>query len=328
MSENTSKKWFFIRIPGKEKSIFIESESGEQEFLFRSFESGKIHSIKGKTQVYDENFAPFMNFGENPNYAIFTEKSYKDAFLSYLNAFRSSPVSKAILSRVIYKDLNNLVNIHQLFDQLCSHYPDAFVYFGDFGEYGLWGGATPEILLQYKNGKANTVALAGTKTTNNKADWTEKEVDEHKKVENFIESLDGYKSSKLMHKSPVYFHKAGFVYHQKSDFTFSIHEGDVLSFANELHPTPAICGTPRELSHSLISDVEIHKRDLYTGYLGIKNNQVNELDLYVNLRCFRLWKNKLYIFVGGGITEQSNLNDEWQETIEKSKTILKVFKDS
>ncbi|MDN3691954.1 chorismate-binding protein [Chryseobacterium tructae] len=44
---------------------------------------------------------------------------------------------------------------------------------------------------------------------------------------------------------------------------------------------------------------------------------------FVNLRCARLYKDSVHVFVGGGITAQSNPKKEWTETELKSEAILK-----
>ncbi|MBT8291401.1 MAG: chorismate-binding protein, partial [Muriicola sp.] len=46
---------------------------------------------------------------------------------------------------------------------------------------------------------------------------------------------------------------------------------------------------------------------------------------FVNLRCMELREDKAIIYVGGGITQDSDPEKEWQETIAKSRTILKVL---
>ena len=48
-------------------------------------------------------------------------------------------------------------------------------------------------------------------------------------------------------------------------------------------------------------------------------------ELYVNLRCMKLTAGIASIFVGGGITKDSIPEQEWQETIAKSKTMLGIL---
>tara|TARA_R110002050_G_scaffold282950_1_gene431081 strand:- start:217 stop:594 length:378 start_codon:yes stop_codon:yes gene_type:complete len=111
-----------------------------------------------------------------------------------------------------------------------------------------------------------------------------------------------------------------------------------------LHPTPAVCGLPKKTTKEFILKNENYNRAYYTGFLGElnfkeetsrsgnqrnKENQVyktikNTTSLYVNLRCMQLEDTKAYIYVGGGITQDSDPNKEWEETVAKSNTMLSV----
>ena len=48
-------------------------------------------------------------------------------------------------------------------------------------------------------------------------------------------------------------------------------------------------------------------------------------NLYVNLRCMQLQYQKALVYVGGGITKDSDPIDEFEETINKSYTMLKIL---
>ena len=47
--------------------------------------------------------------------------------------------------------------------------------------------------------------------------------------------------------------------------------------------------------------------------------------LFVNLRCMQIKGSTALLYVGGGITKDSIPEDEWEETVAKSKTMLKVL---
>lgn len=94
---------------------------------------------------------------------------------------------------------------------------------------------------------------------------------------------------------------------------------------NKLHPTPATCGLPKELSKEFILKNENYNREYYTGFLGEINK--NSTDLYVNLRCMKVsqQKNEVSIYIGGGITKSSIPQKEWEETVVKSEVMKKVL---
>ena len=96
-----------------------------------------------------------------------------------------------------------------------------------------------------------------------------------------------------------------------------------MSLVNQLHPTPAIAGLPIGEALNLISNTEIHSRKMYSGFLGRISE--DRTDLYVNLRCCQVISNQAFLYLGGGFTKDSNSNSEWDETENKSKTLLDVF---
>ena len=76
-------------------------------------------------------------------------------------------------------------------------------------------------------------------------------------------------------------------------------------------------------SFEYIVEHERYDREFYSGYIGLI--QGNEREYYVNLRSSQLFKDVIYIYVGGGITATSQAHKEWKETELKSSTILNAL---
>ncbi len=119
--------------------------------------------------------------------------------------------------------------------------------------------------------------------------------------------------------------KAGNVVHLKTQYNLSKEqtENKVGELIAGLHPTPAVCGLPRNKSYELIRKVEKHERGFYSGFIGPWNLS-GDSQLFVNLRCAEIYSDKLSLYVGGGLTAESKPEDEWQETVKKSQTLLSV----
>ena len=66
-----------------------------------------------------------------------------------------------------------------------------------------------------------------------------------------------------------------------------------------------------------------------TNRRNVENNayrvQKSVSDLYVNLRCMQIKNQNVLLYVGGGITKDSNAEAEWEETVHKSKIIKSVI---
>jgi hypothetical protein len=97
-----------------------------------------------------------------------------------------------------------------------------------------------------------------------------------------------------------------------------------------VHPTPAVCGLPKQSAKNFIRENEGYNREYYSGFLGELNLDLvtfktAQTDLFVNLRCVKILKDKAQLFIGCGITKDSNPEAEYIETINKSMTMKKII---
>ena len=188
-------------------------------------------------------------------------------------------------------------------------------------------GSTPEIILSGEKNEWNTVALAGTQPLQNgklPQVWDDKNRQEQDYVASYIRrqllSL-GIRST----ESGPYPAYAGALSHLKTDFHFSLkdnkNQGDLLKV---LHPTPAVCGLPKEEAYRFILENEGYDRKYYSGFIGWLDPE-GRTDLYVNLRCMHIEDEQLTLYAGGGLLASSELNDEWQETEKKLQTMRRIL---
>lgn len=96
-------------------------------------------------------------------------------------------------------------------------------------------------------------------------------------------------------------------------------KSDLYNLLKDLHPTPAVGGMPKDLAKNFILDNEGYDRSFYAGFAGYENE--NESEFFVNLRCAKIYSNKINLYVGGGIMPDSIPENEWKETELKSRTI-------
>jgi len=104
----------------------------------------------------------------------------------------------------------------------------------------------------------------------------------------------------------------------KTEFTFATQ--NIQNFINELHPSSAISGMPKHTAITNIKEAETHHRKLYTGYLGFEKG--DSINYFVNLRCMQVHKESATLYLGGGITKESILESEWEETEHKAQSLL------
>ncbi|EDP70579.1 isochorismate synthase entC [Flavobacteriales bacterium ALC-1] len=269
-----------------------------------------------------------------------------DLVTNGITEINKSSLDKVILSRVETHHLQS-INPIDLFKQLYNRYQNAMVYCWYHPKVGLWLGATPELLFKAEGKQLTTISLAGTQPykVKSKAIWTNKEFEEQQIVTNYItKQLEPY--TKQINVSNVETIRAGSLLHLKSRITSVIDDSSNLkSIIEALHPTPAVCGFPKQEAKDFILENENYNREYYTGFLGelnlkhlktrntnrrnVENNAYTvvktQSNFYVNLRCMQIKDKEALIYVGGGITRGSNPENEWEETVNKTATMTSIL---
>lgn len=261
----------------------------------------------------------FYTRNEEP--VCISSRDYLIEAQAMLNGFSLMGVDKAVYSRVKKKQFS--INASKsLFDSLCAAYPNAFVYLLSSEELGTWIGASPETLIAGTQKSITSVALAGTKAAEEKRDWSEKEWKEHLFVADAIKEALHSNQFVVEQEEDTQTVINGPVQHLKTVFhAYSKGGKSPWELAMDLHPTPAVAGTPRQNAVDLLLSREMHQRELYTGIIGWYSEK--RVSLYVNLRCAQLQQQAAFLYVGGGYTIDSIPEQEWEETEKKALTLLR-----
>ncbi len=304
------------RFPGKE--IVQKMGSFEKQVSFSSF-GFVVSSFNGEEKyLFVEKEQQASEITNKKIFSINKEEYLKQGE-KLVAAIRNLGIQKTVLSRIETQefDTNKALDLFYLLEK---QYPTAFVYCFFDETLGTWLGASPEILFQKFGNSGFTVALAATKKVSDSSSWNQKESLEQAFVSDFIlERLNKIEISDIEQTGP-YEHQAGPVKHLKTDFSFSIDSHSSFEIMDALNPTPAVSGLPQSISLELIDLLEKHQRELYAGFIGLVEE--NQASVYVNLRCCQLSQGKIHLYLGGGYTKDSDPQHEWEETVNKSKTIF------
>ena len=328
-------------------SVFNVNSFDEKGFVFAPFNSeSPIILLKFDVFLQQTYKSSIVMSKQEIEYVSNTEgkETHIDIVKKAISKIENSEFKKVVVSRKI--EVNCTKDPFLLFSSLLQKYASAFCYLWYHPEVGMWLGATPEILLKLENKRLTTMSLAGTKSyeKDKEVTWGTKELEEQNLVTEYITSALKNKVDKLLY-SKVESIRAGNLWHLRTKLTADIKNESLKSILQVLHPTPAVCGMPKEETKFFILEEENYNRAYYTGYLGelnfkeenlrttrrknTENNAYKSIktvtELYVNLRCMQLKDGKAILYVGGGITKDSNPEKEWKETVNKSKTMMYIL---
>jgi isochorismate synthase len=250
-----------------------------------------------------------------------TKEAYIDRATNLVSLLHSTSLEKLVYSRIKSEKLS--ISGKTLFERLESAYPNAFVYYFKDPILGEWIGASPEVLIKGTDQSFESMSLAGTKKAEDESPWGAKEIEEQDFVSQFLQqTLVKHGVSDLRSDGPKTV-IAGPLAHLRTDFHWKSTIDQAWNIVKDLHPTPAVSGTPRAKAIEWIQSEEKHGRQFYAGIIGAMDEQ--SMNLYVNLRCAQIQGNQIYLYVGGGFTTDSIPEKEWEETENKSKTLLDLL---
>lgn len=255
------------------------------------------------------------------------KEQYTQAFERFITPLQEKHFQKLVLSRSSIKHISDDFSPLSAFLRACNSYPRMMIYLCHTPASGTWLGSTPEILLSGHDKEWHTVALAGTMPMQEEVmptDWDKKNQEEQGYVAGYIRRIAKKFGHKMTEKGP-YTARAGQLVHLKTDFYFLLKSTDHIgNLLQELHPTPAVCGLPKEEAFRFIPDNEGYDRSYYSGFIGWLDTE-GHTDLYVNLRCMKIKPGEAILYAGGGILASSEVEDEWEETGDKMKTMKSIL---
>ncbi|MEH6536120.1 MAG: chorismate-binding protein [Psychroserpens sp.] len=323
----TERGFIFSPFNSEENTIIFPSEICQIITSELSFSSEKEQN---ETALTDSET-------DNKNHVELVQKG--------IDAIKNSQLKKVVLSRVESVSISEDNPIH-IFQSLLKKYTSAFTYIWYHPSVGLWLGATPETLLNLQGQRFKTMSLAGTQPylDTTEVEWDAKNVDEQQVVTDFIEK-ELIPFTERLTATPAQTIKAGQLLHLQSQISGVLKSEKLQNVISTLHPTPAVCGLPKAEAKAFILSNENYNREFYTGFLGelnlktsttrnsnrrnVENNAYKSIkttsDLYVNLRCMQIKEGNVLIYVGGGITNDSNPQLEWEETVNKTQTMKSVL---
>ena len=251
----------------------------------------------------------------------------------------SGEISKVVLARDLVAQSDLPFDARHIMNKLAENYSSTWI----FSVANLVG-ATPELLVRLNKGLVTSRILAGTiqRTGDDQRDLalaaslarSSKDLEEHEyAVDSVAQTLAPFCSSTNVPETPFVLHLSN-VMHLATDvtgvLTDSLAPADLFTVVRELHPSAAVCGTPRPSAQRVIKEVEAMSRGRYAGPVGWIDSK-GEGEIGIALRCAQINSTnprEIRLFAGCGIVQGSDPAKEYAESQAKLLPIREALESA
>ena len=294
----------------------------------------EIEDIEEKLKNYKEISEPNITESSNNFTSNFEKESYEKAILNLKEYIRNGDVYIANMTRQIW--CYNKEESFSIYEKLRSINKAPFSVFMNFNDFQVIS-SSPERFLYVKDKMVHTRPIKGTRPRGKNP---LEDMENRKALENsekdksellMIVDLERNDLSKVCKPNSVKvtelfkIEEYATVFHLVSTIEGELEEGvSAVKCIRECFPGGSITGAPKIRAMEIIEELEGLRRNLYTGSIGYFDLRGN-CDFNIVIRTIIKKDNKAYFGVGGGITYDSKEEDEWFETIDKGKALMRVL---
>lgn len=236
--------------------------------------------------------------------------------------FSAGTLKKIVLARQLqlHIPMHPIDALRALRKQQTASFDFAFSPFGT----DCFLGCSPELLFSIQGQQIHTEALAGTRPRESNPEellHSEKDHREHQFVTAHILKQLEPLCQDVHHSPQPMISTHNHVIHLKTKIEGNLHQNsDVAQLIAMLHPTPAVCGLPKNRALQKIEELEGFDRGWYAGPVGWIGK--DEAEFAVGIRSALFSKKSYSVWAGAGIVEGSKAQQEWQEIETKSRQFL------
>jgi anthranilate synthase component I len=222
-----------------------------------------------------------------------------------------------------------------LYRALRSLNPSPYMFYYDFGDFHVVG-ASPEILVRKEGATVTLRPIAGTRPRGATRDADErlaselasdpKEIAEHVMLldlgRNDVGHVAAIGSVRVTERMAIerYSHVMHIVSNVEGRLAPGTTSFDVLAAS---FPAGTVSGAPKVRAMEIIDELEPTARGVYAGAAGYISFQ-DDMDLAIAIRTAVVRDGTLYVQVGAGIVHDSVPANEWQETLNKARAVLRA----
>ncbi len=324
--DNIKKKIFFI------ENIFKEEIIANYEHKYQTIKNTFIElGHLGQINLPEDFFKISKKVKVKSN---ITKSNFKNNVLKAKKYIRRGDIFQVVLSQRFEAPIEKPPM--EIYNSLRVLNPSPFMFYFNYEDFQILG-SSPEILVRSMNNEITIRPIAGTRPRgkNKKQDikYTKdllkdpKELAEHLMLldlgRNDVGKVSEKNTVKVTEKFKV--EKYSHVMHIVSNVTGKQRKNLTL-FETFLSGFPAgtVSGAPKIRAMEIIDELEKSKRKLYAGGIGyFTANQ--DFDTCIALRTALIKNKKIYVQAGAGIVADSNPRNEYNETVNKAKALIKAI---
>ena len=242
---------------------------------------------------------------------------WRDSVRAMAQRLREGAADKAVMARDMTVRCAHGFDERFLLERLSDLYPSTWRFCVD----SLLG-ASPEMLIAASDGTATSRVLAGTckPGEGEMLASSAKDLREHDLASESVSSILTRLCTSVTTQGPFLLSLPNVV-HLATDVHARLGSAHLLDLVAALHPTAAVCGTPRDAAMRLIEELEDTERGRYSGPVGWVDTAGNG-EFAIALRCGLTSGTRLRLFAGAGIMPDSDPDAELAETEAKMRPLL------
>jgi anthranilate synthase component 1 len=322
--DNLKKKMYFIQ------NCFNDEIIKDYEKKYKQINDEIINLI------FLANYNLNINYDKKKEKVIVKSNMSKNRFIRNVKKaqkyIKIGDIFQVVLSQRFEANLTK--SPIEIYKKLRVSNPSPFMYFFNFDDFQIIG-ASPEILVRLRNNQITIRPIAGTRPRgkNGQEDKAyekdllndKKELSEHLMLldlgRNDTGKVSKINSVKVTEKFIVekYSHVMHIVSNVIGKFNKKYSKFDTLLSG---FPAGTVSGAPKIRAMEIIDELEKSKRKVYAGGIGYFSAN-GDFDTCIALRTAVSKNNKFYVQAGAGIVADSKPLNEYKETINKAKALLK-----
>lgn len=262
-----------------------------------------------------------------------SSEAYARAVAGAVEAIHAGGLDKVVLARTLVVEAGRQLDPRRLVHRLRAVEPHGYTFAVPTATGATLVGASPELLLERRGATVRSNPLAGSAPRSGDPDedranaealeGSSKDREEHALVVAAVAEILGDLCDDLaFDREPVLLPTAN-VWHLSTRFRGTLRDPGLsaLDVVAELHPTPAVCGTPTSVARAAIGETEPFTRGSYAGPVGWVDANGDGV-WAIALRCAELEETSARLFAGAGIVAGSEPDREVDETGRKFRALL------